>query len=69
MDALGALNGAVADEDELLEAGVELMEDEVATAILDELAEVAEVETGEGDALHDEGEMAEKNSLASGAVQ
>jgi len=66
---LDALDAAVADEDGLLEVEVEVMEEEVATAALDEVAEVAEVDTGEGNALHDDGEMAEKNSLVPGVVQ
>ena len=63
------LDAAVADEDGLLEVEMEVMEEEVATAALDEVAEVAEVDTGEGNALHDDGEMAEKNSLVPGVVQ
>ena len=66
---MDALDAAVADEDGLLEVEVEVMEEEVATAALDEVAEVAEVDTGEGNALHDDGEMAEKNSLVPGVVQ
>ena len=66
---MDAVDAAVADEDGLLEVEVEVMEEEVATAALDEVAEVAEVDTGEGNALHDDGEMAEKNSLVPGVVQ
>ena len=66
---MDALDAAVTDEDGLLEVEVEVMEEEVATAALDEVAEVAEVDTGEGNALHDDGEMAEKNSLVPGVVQ